>query len=237
MQHTGVLAAGGRAQGVIEDSFGLQHPRARRRRAGSGVPQRPCGDVDQRVCRQGRHVHVIRVGLGQRRHGVGVRRIPSQQRVGVVRICGWVAGLQRLDQAAFHRRRVAVRGHAEFCPGAGQRRRQVDGVEGVPRLVVVGSDRIRDAPSCDRQVGVEIERSLEAADGLAVVERVGPDQPAVEPQLGLRRWRADGPVVGAQLVVRLGVHVYSVTNSNTGMTRSVLSWYSPKPGARSTMVW
>ena len=236
MQHTGVPASGGRAQRVIEDPFGLQHPRARRRLAGSGVPERPCGHVDQRVCRQSRHVDVIRVGPGQRRHGVGIGRIPGQQRTGVVRIRGWVAGLQRLDQAAFHRGGAAVHPQREFCAGAGQRRRQVDGVEGLPRLVVVGTDRIRDAPSCDRQVGVQIEGSLKARNGLFVVERVGPDQPAVEPQLGLRRWRIDRPVVAAQLVVRPGVHVYLVANSNTGMTRSVLFWYSPKPGARSTMV-
>ena len=99
----GVFATGGRGQRVVEDPLGLHHPRPRRRLAGLDVPQRPRGDVDERVGGQRLHVDVVGVRLGESDHGVGVGGVPGLQRVGVVRIVGGEAGPQRLDQARVRR--------------------------------------------------------------------------------------------------------------------------------------
>ncbi len=139
MQDPGVFASGRRGQRVVEDPLGLHHPRPRRRLAGSGVPQRPCGDVDQRVGGQRLHVDVVGVRLGEGDHGVGVGGVPGVQRVGVVRVVGGEAGLQRLDQAVFDGRCATFGGQAEFHPRPRQRRGHVDGVERLPCLVVVRS--------------------------------------------------------------------------------------------------
>lgn len=69
----------------------------------------------------------------------------------------------------------------QLGPGPIQARQQVDGVERVPTLVVVGSHRVRDAPVRSRPVRVVPERLLETGDGLLVVEPEGPDDPTVEP--------------------------------------------------------
>ncbi len=99
-------------------------------------------------------------------------------------------------------------GQPELHPRPGQRRGQVDGIERLPGLVVVGSDRVGDAPARDREVGIEFQCAVEAADGLFVVERVGPDHPAVEPHLRLRRRCLNRPVIGPQVVVRLGLALH-----------------------------
>ena len=93
VQDAGMFATGGGGQRVVEDPLGLHHPRAGRGLAGSGVPQRPCGHVDQRVGGQRLHVDVVGIGLGQRRHRVGVGGVSGLQRVGVVRVVGGEAGL------------------------------------------------------------------------------------------------------------------------------------------------
>jgi hypothetical protein len=62
---------------------------------------------------------------------------------------GGEAGLQGLDESPFQRRRPAVGGQSEFHSGPGQRRGQVDGVEGLPRLVVVRADGVGDTPPRD----------------------------------------------------------------------------------------
>lgn len=90
-------------QRVIEDALGLQHPRARRGFTRSGVPQRPCRDVDQCVGHERLDIDVIGVCVREARHGIGVAGVAGDQRVGVVRVVGGEAGLQRLDQPAFER--------------------------------------------------------------------------------------------------------------------------------------
>ena len=201
-----VLASGGRGQRVIEDPFRLDDPRARRRLAGAGVPQRPRGDIEQRIGGQRLHVDVVGIRLGQlppwhrhrRRGRPAARRCHSGRR--------WGSGPAGRRSARVRRHgRAAVGGQAELHPGPGQRRRQVDGVERLPRLVVVGPDAVGDTPPRDREVRVELQGTVEAADRLLVVERVGPDQPTVEPDLRLRRGGVNRPVIGAQVVVRFGL--------------------------------
>ena len=140
VQDAGVCPAGGGGKRLVENPLGLHHPRAGRRLAGSGVPQRPCGQVDQRVGGQRLHVDVVGISLGQRRHRVGVGGAAGLQGVGVVRVVSGESGLQRLDQPLFDRRRPTSGRQAQFHPRAGQRGRQVDGVERLPCLVVVRSD-------------------------------------------------------------------------------------------------
>ena len=119
--------AGRGGQRIVEDPLGLHHPRAGRRLAGSGVPQRPCRHVDQRVGGQRLHVDVVGIRLGQRRHRVGVGGAAGLQGVGVIRVVSGEAGLQRLDQSLFDRRRATRGRQAQFHPRAGQRSRRSTG--------------------------------------------------------------------------------------------------------------
>jgi hypothetical protein len=127
------------------------------------------------------------------------------QGIGFVWVLAGKAGLQCVNEPVFDGRCASLGGQAEFHPRPCQRRRQVDGVERLPRLVVVRSYRVGDAPAGDREVWVEVERALEALDRFVMVERVGPDHPAVEPHLRLRRRRLNRPVIGPQVVIGLGL--------------------------------
>src|SRR5690606_29844451 len=80
-------------------------------------------------------------------------------------------------------------------------------VEGLPGPVVVGAEGVGDAPVRHGAVRGGGGRLREAGDGLLVVERVGPQQAAVEPLLGLGGSGGHGPAVGAEVVVVVrGVH-------------------------------
>src|SRR6185295_578933 len=102
-------------------------------------------------------------------HGVGVGAVPGLQRLGVVRIVGGEAGLQRLDQTLYDSRRPTFGGQAEFHSRPCQRRGQVNGVERLPCLVVVRADRVGDTPARDGEIGIELERAVEATDRLFVI--------------------------------------------------------------------
>ena len=84
--------------------FASTHAGTRCGFAGSGVPQRPCGDVDQCVGRQCLDVDVVGIGRGQRDHRVGVGRVTRLQASASVGIVGGEAGRQGVDQTAFDRR-------------------------------------------------------------------------------------------------------------------------------------
>ena len=79
-------------------------------------------------------------------------------------------------------------------------------LEGVPVLVVVGADRVGEAPVRHRAGGVGLDRALEAADGLLVVEGVAPGEAAVEPGLGVVRRGGDGTAEAAEVVVLVAEH-------------------------------
>ena len=83
-----MLAAGRRGQRIVQDPLGLDHPRAWRRFARAGVPQRPRGDIEQCVGGQGLHIDVVGIRLGQLNHGIGIVGVAGEQRIGVVRVLG-----------------------------------------------------------------------------------------------------------------------------------------------------
>ena len=199
-----MLPTGGRGQRAVQDRLRLHDAGAGGRCSGSGVPQRPRGDVQQRVGRQGLYVDVVRVGRAECDHGVGVARVTRTERFGVGRVGGGKAGRQGAGQTAFDRIRPAVGGQSEFHAGPCQRGREVDRVECLPGLVVVGPDRVGDAPPRNGEVGVERQSALETADRFLVIERVGPDHAAVEPRLGLGRRGVNQPLIGPEVVVRFG---------------------------------
>ena len=191
-------------QCVLENSFRFDDAGIGRGFAGPDVPQRPRGDVDQRVGRQRGHVDVVGVGPRQLTHRLGVANEPSLQRVGVVRVVGGKAGRQRLDQATFDRAGPATRGQLQLHPRPRQRRGEIHRVESLPRLVVVRADRVGDAPSRRSERGIEFQGTFETPNGLFVVERVRPHEAPVEPDLRLGRRRLDRAMVGAEVEVRLG---------------------------------
>src|SRR4029078_9186675 len=86
-------------------------------------------------------------------------------------------------------------------PGGGQRRAETGRVKVVPCVVVVRADDVRDPPVRHGAAGVRLDRALEAALGLLVVEAVCPGETAVEPGLSLGRRGRDRAMVRAQVEV------------------------------------
>ena len=155
VQHAGVLRPARRRERVVENPLGLDDARPRRRLAGRGVPQRPGGDVQQRVGGQRLHVEVVGVRRGQGDHRVGVGGVTGGQgsaSSGSSREAGRSASIRsrstrRRSGRALARRTRRARGRASDAA-------QVDRVERVPRLVVVRPDRVGDAPAREREVRV-----------------------------------------------------------------------------------
>lgn len=202
VQDARVGAAGGPGQRPFQHGAGLAGAGAGGGLAGAQVPQLPGREVHQRVRVQGGHVRVVRGEFVDGPHAVGVRRVPHRAVLGGLRLR--VAGAQGTDQGPLHDggpggclpvRRLHGRMGALDGPG------QVPVVEELPGLVVVGAQRVRDAPVGHRAVRVGGGRLLEAGHGLLVMKGVRPHQAAVEPELGLGGVGADGPAVGAEVVV------------------------------------
>lgn len=93
------------------------------------------------------------MGVGKVGHGQRVGLPAGGQGVGVVGGVGGEAATQRGDQGALEVRSPALGRRAQLAAGARERRGAVGGIEGLPGLVVIGADGIRDAPVRDRQLG------------------------------------------------------------------------------------
>ena len=202
----------GRASAASSRRSASTRARPERGLAGQRVPERPGGDVDECVRRQRQHVEVLRVCGGHlrpsrrrrprarparcprpRRRHRRERRASAATRPAAVRRrgCPSAARVQRFA------------GQLELRPCPVQARGQVDGVERLPALVVVGADRVGDAPVRRPQIRVLLQRLLEARHRLFVVERVGPHQPPVEPHLSRGRGGRHRAVVVTEVVVRV----------------------------------
>ena len=201
MQHAGMHRARRPLQGQ------LQHPpRLRGVRAGSGlagpqVPQLPRRHVHQRVREQGGDVEVARVIEVGLAHGPDVALVPCRRIHRRRR--RRVAGGDRGDERLLGRGRAAGAGQRPLGrrERLRQRRRQIGGVEGIPRLVVVRAGRVGHPPVGHGAAGVGLDGPLEAADRLLVIERVRPDEPPVEPRLRIRRRGPHRPVVASEVEV------------------------------------
>ena len=177
-------APAGKRERALEHLLGLERRRALGRQAREAIPQLPRREVHQRVGEQRRDVGLVGMRAIDGTHRVGVVGVPRDE-VGR-RVVGLVAARERLDERPLDRR-GAVRARArrrDLVARLLERRREVDRVERLPLLVVVRPDRVGDPPVGEREARVVLDRALEAPDRLLVVERVGPHEPAVEPQPG-----------------------------------------------------
>ena len=185
----------------------LQHPpRLRGVRAGRGparrqIPQLPRRHVHQRVGEQGGDVEVARVIEVGLAHRPGVALVPCRSIHR--RLRRRVAGGDRGDERLLGRARAAGAGQRPLGrpERLGQRRGQIGGVEGIPRLVVVRAGRVGHSPVGHGAAGVGLDGPLEAADRLLVIERIRPDEAPVEPQLRIRRRGRHRPVVAPEVEV------------------------------------
>ena len=207
-----MAVAAGKGEGGVEQALGLAGAGPERGFAGQRVPERPGGDVDERVRRQRQDIEVLRVCGGHLRHRVGVGLVPGLPGVRVLGGHRRVAKGQRRDEAGGGfvdggaRPLRAVQRCArqlDLRPCPAQARGQVDGVERLPALVVVRADRVRDAPVRRPQIRVLLERLLEAGHRLFVVEGVRPHQPSVEPHLSRGRRGRHRAVIVTEVVVRV----------------------------------
>jgi hypothetical protein len=198
-----VLAATGPLERTLEHLLGLERRRICLRQARVAIPQRPRRQVHQRVGEERRNVEIIGMRAMHLPHRRGVVGVPRGE-VGR-RVVGLVAAPDRFHERPLDRRGT-VRARSRRCHLVArllERRREVDGVERLPLLVVVRADRVGDPPVGQRESRVVLDRALEAPDRLLVVERVGPHESAVEPRPGARRGRRRPARVGAEIEVGL----------------------------------
>src|SRR5215472_5943647 len=83
---------------------------------------------------------------------------------------------------------------------AGERRRLAGGILQFPGKVVIGSDRVGDAPMSHRAVRVRLQRLFKAADRFLMVVAKAPVEAAVEPTLGIRRGGRHLPGVRPEII-------------------------------------
>src|SRR5271169_7063286 len=162
-------------------------------------------------------------------HGVGKGVVPRA--LVVDRVALRIASRQRLDQRAF--RRGGPTGQRERRAGrvmsAGQCRGLAGGVVQFPRVVVVRSGRVTDAPMRHGAVWVRRQRLLEAGDGFLVVIAEAPVEATVEPTLGLRRGGRHLAGIAAEIIGI--VHVPSSSMSReVGRRRTVLGYVERSRG-------
>ena len=202
MGESRVREPAGQRERALEHLLGLERRRALGRQTGEPIPQLPRREVHERVGEQRRDVGLVGIRVVHGPHRLGVVGVPRDE-VGR-RVVGLVAARERFDERPLDRR-GAVRARArrrDLVTRLLERRREVDRVERLPLLVVVRPDRVGDPPVGEREARVVLDRALEAADRLLVVERVGPHEPAVEPQLGARRRRRRPTRVAPEIEIR-----------------------------------
>jgi hypothetical protein len=149
--------------------------------------------------------------LVRQAHDVGKGVVPGA--LVVDRVALRIAGRQRLDQRAFRRGDAADQreGSAGRIMGAGERRCLTGGILQFPGVVVVGPDRVGDAPMGHGTVRVGLQRLLEAGDGLLMVVAEAPVEATVEPTLGVRRNGGHLPGVGAEIIGIVHVAASSIS--------------------------
>ena len=158
VQQAGVGHTAGEVERPLEHSLDLQCARARRRLAGRDVPQLPGGEVHHRVGVERGDVEVVGVARVDAGHRVGVGELARRE---VLDRLGPREPLrQRVDQVALDvgRARCGLARGGDGSVRTAQRRVQVDGVEGVPVLVVVRAGGVGDAPVGERAAGIVLPR-------------------------------------------------------------------------------
>ena len=118
-------------------------------------------------------------------------------------------------------------------PGRCRACAQVGRVELLPRLVVVGSGGMGDAPPRHRAVRVVLGRPPKAAHCLLVGERVAPHEPAVEPALRLRRARRNRERTGAEIEVVVGAQALFLLRNDAARVSSRVTAADANPLAPS----
>ncbi len=155
------------------------------------VPKRPGRPVHDRFREQRRNVGIVAEVLVHPAHGMRKSVVPGFHVVARcrLRITCWQGVDQRLlDRCCTSGEAFGIRGR---LVGGSYRLGGVRPVEGLPGLVVIGTNGIGDAPMGHGAGRVVFQRLLETLDGQFVIVGVGPHQPPVEPSLGLRRLRRD----------------------------------------------
>ena len=122
-----------------------------------------------------------------------------------------IAARQGANQGAFFRAAVAreLRGPRDGMVCGRERPERVLVVECLPRLVVVGPDRVADSPPGHRAARVGVNRPAKARDRFLVMIAVGPGETPVEPSLRFRAPGRDGPPIASQVVGVVGHWLWS----------------------------
>ncbi len=156
-----------------------------------GRPEVPRAQVGQGLGEEGADVGVLRVGLPDRPHRVGVGLLEG---LAVLGLRPGVARGERLDEGSLDGARGGGEG-LRLGQGLPRRLRAILGHDGV---VDVGAVRDRDAPEGHRALRVELARAAEGADRLVVVEGVQEREALVEVALRLGRDGRDPAGVAPQ---------------------------------------
>jgi hypothetical protein len=208
----GVGHPAGEVERLLQHPLDLQCARSRRRLAGGDFPQLPGREVHHRVGVERGDVEIVGVARVDAGHRVGVGEL--ERREVLDRLGPGEPLRQRVEQVALDvgRARCGLARGGDGSVRAAHRRVQVDGVEGVPVLVVVRAGGVGDAPVGEGAPGIVLHGQLEAAHRLFVVEAVAPQQAAVEPGLRGGRGRRHRAGVGAEIEGIVG-HATSLIRS------------------------
>ena len=186
-------------QRLLQHRLCLGRRRALGRAAALEVPHLPGREIEQRLGEDRAHLAALGMRPERHAHGIGEVAVPGRHvrdRLGLR-----IAGGQRRDHRPLPVRRVTRR--RKSGPRRGMGGGGLPGLPGrvhpCPGQVVVGPDRVGDAPMRHRAARIGGERPFETGHRLVVIVGVGPDQPAVEPALRFRIRRRHRKAVIAQI--------------------------------------
>ncbi len=206
----------------LEDPDRLERVGAVGRPAALQIPELPGRAVHDRLGEERRDVEIVGMRAINLAHGTGIVVVPD--RADLVRLVSGVAMRERADQHPFDGARMIEARHCAACRVIGKRERalQVDGIEGLPLLVVVWTRRVGDAPMGEGAAGVGVRRKLEAAYRFLMVVAVAPDEPAIEPELRLGRCRRERAAIVAEIVI--ACHLPLPAASRAGRSQNDSKW-------------
>ncbi len=173
--------AGDSAECGVENLLRLQRAGALGGGAGAQIPHQPGRAVHDGFDEDAADVEVAAVRLVCAAHRVGEGIVPGALVLDGVALRE--AGGQRLDKRALGRGNAVSEGYRglRFVISARERTDLCVGVPHFPRKVVIGTNRVGDAPMRHGAVRVGCQCGFEALDRFLVVEAETPVQAAVEP--------------------------------------------------------
>jgi hypothetical protein len=182
----------GQRDRAFTDRERFEHIRVACRPPGRYIPQPAWRSGDQRFDEERGDIEIVRMGEMDPTQRSRVVIVPARILCPGHRVRLLEAAGKRLDQLDLQHgcAPVACAGPSDVRRCQRRGRRRLRGAELMPGQVVERTTSVGDAPVCHDAGRIIIERALEAADSLLLMEAEAPVQPSIKP--GLRLWRLGG---------------------------------------------